>query len=73
MTKQKKQVTTETVKEQVDYTTMSPDELFELFGNWSKAIRALSTMGFKRGDVARMLGKKYQHVRNVLITPLTGK
>src|SRR5215472_7553982 len=29
-------------------------------------IRALSTAGVARADIARFLGKRYQHVRNVL-------
>jgi hypothetical protein len=32
----------------------------------SDKIRALSRMGHTRADIARMLGKRYQHVRNVL-------
>jgi hypothetical protein len=36
----------------------------------SAKIRYLSSAGFDRGDIARMTGKRYQHVRNVLITPL---
>ena len=30
-------------------------------------IRALDDVGVKRADIARFLGKRYQHVRNVLI------
>lgn len=36
----------------------------------SSKIRALHAQGFEKGDIARFLGKRYQHVRNVLITPL---
>lgn len=39
-------------------------------GGVSKAIRILTERGFSRGEVAKMLGKRYQHVRNVLITPV---
>lgn len=39
-------------------------------GGVSKAIRKLTNAGFERGEVAKMLNKRYQHVRNVLITPL---
>ena len=30
-------------------------------------IRALDRAGYKRADIARFLGKRYQHVRNVLV------
>jgi hypothetical protein len=36
----------------------------------SGAIRALAAGGMSKGDIARLSGKRYQHVRNVLITPL---
>lgn len=32
----------------------------------SGKIRALAAAGYSRADIARMLGKRYQHVRNVL-------
>lgn len=32
----------------------------------SDKIRALDNAGYRRADIARLLGKKYQHVRNVL-------
>jgi AbrB family looped-hinge helix DNA binding protein len=33
----------------------------------SDKIRALDRAGYKRGEIARFLGKRYQHVRNVLV------
>ena len=36
----------------------------------SAKIRALSAAGISRGDIARVLNKKYQHIRNVLTTQL---
>ena len=33
-------------------------------------ISALSAEGWSRGDIARAMDIRYQHVRNVLITPL---
>jgi hypothetical protein len=39
-------------------------------GNKSKAIRALNAQGKTRSEIATMLGIRYQHVRNVLITPV---
>ena len=39
-------------------------------GSKSSAIRKLAAQGKSRGEVAKMLGIRYQHVRNVLITPI---
>lgn len=36
----------------------------------SAKIRFLHSEGFSRGDISRILKIKYQHVRNVLVTPL---
>ena len=36
----------------------------------SSQIRYLNAIGWTRGDIARKLNKRYQHVRNVLITPV---
>ena len=33
----------------------------------SAKIRALDAVGYARADIARSLGKRYQHVRNVLV------
>lgn len=37
----------------------------------SAKIRYLANEGMSRGDIARTLKIRYQHVRNVLITPVT--
>lgn len=39
-------------------------------GTKSAAIRKLTAEGKDRGEVAKLLGIRYQHVRNVLITPI---
>ena len=39
----------------------------------SSKIRYLNKKGYDRGDISRILQKRYQHVRNVLITPLSSK
>jgi hypothetical protein len=39
-------------------------------GNKSKAIRQLNSEGKTRSEIATMLDLRYQHVRNVLITPI---
>jgi hypothetical protein len=46
------------------------EEFIKEQGGVSKAIRTLTQDGHKRGVVAKMLNKRYQHVRNVLITPI---
>ena len=40
-------------------------------GSVSAQIRYLDSEGYSRSEIARALGKRYQHVRNVLITPVT--
>ncbi len=41
-------------------------EKLESTGTVSDKIRLLNTKGYPRAEIARILGKKYQHVRNVL-------
>lgn len=36
----------------------------------SEKIRAMHRDGMSRGDIAKKLNIRYQHVRNVLITPV---
>lgn len=36
----------------------------------SSKIRYLDAAGYTRSEIAAKLGKRYQHVRNVLITPV---
>lgn len=36
----------------------------------SGKIRYLASLEWSRGDIAKYLGIRYQHVRNVLITPV---
>lgn len=49
------------------------ESLLKEHGNVSKVIRFLSASGLTKGEIAKVTGKRYQHVRNVLITPLTTK
>lgn len=42
----------------------------ESLSTTSSKIRYLDSKGIKRGQIAKILNKRYQHVRNVLITPL---
>ena len=46
-----------------------PEEISALPTKSAK-IRALDAEGWSRSDIARALGIRYQHVRNVLVTPL---
>lgn len=49
------------------------------FDNLSKRIRQLSALGAKTGEIAKIVKRsngehpRYQHVRNVLLTPLKRK
>lgn len=36
----------------------------------SAVIRYLAAQGMKKGDIAKLLDIRYQHVRNVLVQPL---
>jgi AbrB family looped-hinge helix DNA binding protein len=42
------------------------NEIAKRYSTVSDKIRALDDAGFERADIARFLGKRYQHVRNVL-------
>ena len=42
----------------------------EKFSTTSGKIRYLASTGMSRGDIAKKLNIRYQHVRNVLITPI---
>jgi len=39
----------------------------------SSKIRYLASCNLSRSEISKMLNIRYQHVRNVLITPLTSK
>jgi hypothetical protein len=54
---------------------LSPEVAHLLEGKTTVAakIRALAGAGYPRADIARMLGKRYQHVRNVLEEPREAK
>jgi len=49
---------------------LTPERMSEIvkpFMTISDKIRALDAAGAQRADIARFLGKRYQHVRNVLV------
>jgi len=67
MSKTTKQTEVESIAPvQVDF---DPIHLASL-SSTSARIRYLDSKGLKRGQIAKTLNKRYQHVRNVLITPL---
>lgn len=60
-----------------DYTGLTSEQIFQQIaggetqrGAVSKTIRQLHADGFTTGNIAKMLNKRYQHVRNVLTEPL---
>jgi transposase-like protein len=60
---------TNTTKTTTD-TTYNLDRLMEQHKTKSAVIRYLAGQGMSRGDIARFMGIRYQHVRNVLTQPL---
>ncbi len=46
------------------------DQLLADHKTVSGAIRFLTTQGLKRGEIAKILNIRYQHVRNVQLQPL---
>jgi predicted Ser/Thr protein kinase len=50
--------------------TFDVNEYVKNKGSKSSAIRALHAQGYSRGQIADLLKIRYQHVRNVLITPV---
>lgn len=58
------------------FVGLTIDEVYGIFGGkdnrgaTSKAIRTLLSIGYTRGQVAKMLNVRYQHVRNVQLEPL---
>lgn len=45
-------------------------EFIKECGTKSSAIRKLDAQKYSRGEISKMLNIRYQHVRNVLITPI---
>lgn len=60
----------------IDYTNLTSTEIFDSFGGEmtrggvSKTMRELAAQGYTTGQIAKLLSKRYQHVRNVLTQPL---
>ena len=64
-----KNETTEVVTETAIAAAFDAATYIKEAGSVSAAIRKLAAEGMARGTIAKNLGKRYQHVRNVLITP----
>lgn len=45
-------------------------DLYAKYTTTSSVIRFLNSEGMSNGTIAKLINKRYQHVRNVLITPL---
>lgn len=61
---------TKEVRKVKGYEQFDAAKFIQEQGSISQAIRALDKKGLARGDIAILLNKRYQHVRNVLITPV---
>ncbi len=53
-----------------DFNQKVADALFAKHGNISQTMRAMAKEGKEKGYIAAVLGKKYQHVYNVLTNDL---
>lgn len=51
--------------------TQSYELLKKKYDKKSPIIRELHSQGYDRTQISKVMGIRYQHVRNVLITPLT--
>ena len=49
------------------------EDLLEQYGTKSAVIRYLDSKGWSRGAIAKFMGIRYQHVRNVLTQELKRK
>jgi phosphopantetheinyl transferase len=57
-------------KKSVPSVSKSQAETLSGMTQTASKIRFLASEGMSRGDISRVLGIRYQWVRNVLITPL---
>jgi len=58
------------VKGYEGWTVEKRAALIKQHGSKSEAIRQLEKAGVTRGDISVLMGVRYQHVRNVCITPV---
>lgn len=64
------EATTSTEIVKVEFNQATYDKLLGEHKTVSGVIRHLASTGMSRGDIAKTTNKRYQHVRNVLVTPL---
>lgn len=57
-------------KAEVKTLTGTQKTEFDNLPTKSAKIRYLNAKGWKRGDIAKHMGIRYQHVRNVLVMPV---
>ncbi|PHR96667.1 MAG: hypothetical protein COA78_28425 [Blastopirellula sp.] len=62
----------ETTVEVVTLTAVQSKKMGQ-FERWSDKFRYLASEGIATKDIAKITGKRYQQVRNTLVTPLKGK
>lgn len=65
-------MTTQTKTTETKATRSKMDTVCKGLETKSAKIRALAAAGYTRSETAKYLGIRYQHVRNVLITPIKG-
>jgi hypothetical protein len=58
---------------QLAQVVQSRNRVLKKAGSKSEVIRQLAAEGWSRVEIANFLGIRYQHVRAVLLTPLTSK
>ncbi len=61
----KNEQTIETTETEFDYNVLLNEHK-----TVSGVIRYLNSIGKSRSEITKITGKRYQHVRNVLVTPL---
>ena len=62
-----------TAEQKEAQTKVAMTAIVKDLSTWSAKIRALDAKNYTRSQIAKFLDKRYQHVRNVLITPLAPK
>lgn len=53
-----------------EWTDQEKDAAVKQHGSWSGVFRALEAQNYTRSQISKLTGKRYQHVRNVLIVPI---
>ncbi len=56
--------------EGLSYLTVVQRKAVTKFDKWSHKFRYLATQGYETKEIAKILGKRYQQVRNTLVGPV---